>query len=116
MDRILIEGLEVETCIGVYDWERKIKQKLVFDLELFTDINAAAAEDDLSKTLDYKKISDRVADYVATTDYQLIESVANSLCTLLIREFDIPKITLRVSKPSALPEARNTSLIIERSK
>lgn len=115
MDKILIEGLEVETCIGVYDWERRIQQRLVFDLEIQTDIKAAAASDDLSKTVDYKALSDRVIEYVSGTSFELIETLAENLLDLVIREFSLSHIKLKVSKPGAVLQAKNIALVIERS-
>ena len=114
MDRILIEGLEVETCIGVYDWERTIQQRLVFDLDIQTDIRAAAVSDDLANTLDYKALSDRVIEYVSATSFELIEALAENLAELLIDEFDLSWLVLKISKPGAVPQARNVALVIER--
>ena len=115
MDSIFIEGLEVEARIGVYDWEKKVLQRLTFDLEIFTDIEAAAVSDQLAKTIDYKAVSDRLSVYVSDTQFELIEALAENLAGLLIREFDIERLRLRVSKPTALPEAKNVSIVIERS-
>ena len=114
MDRILVEGLQVETCIGVYDWERTIKQRLVFDLEIHTDIKASAASDNLSLTVDYKMLSDRLIEYVSGTSFELLEALAENLAELLIQEFGITHLILKVSKPDAVPQAKNIALVIER--
>lgn len=115
MDVIMIEGLEVEARIGVYDWEKAIQQRLLFDLEMHTDIKAAAAFDDLSNTIDYKAVSDRVSEYVADTQFELIEALAEHLAQLLIAEFNIQRLRLRVSKPGAIPDAKNVCLLIDRT-
>jgi len=115
MDTIFIEGLEVETSIGVYDWEKKIRQRLVFDIEVFIDIKAAAEADELAKTIDYKALSDRVSEYVSETQFELIEALAESLAQLLFREFKLGRLRLRVSKPTAIPGAKNVSLLIDRN-
>lgn len=115
MDKILIEGLLVETRIGVYDWERLIQQPLVFDLELDTDIAAAASSDDLSETIDYKALSDRVVDYVSGTEFELLEALAENLAALILKEFGVSHLRMKVSKPGAVPKAENVSLLIERS-
>ena len=115
MDTIFIEGLEVEARIGVYDWEKKILQRLVFDIEVFVDIKAAATTDELAKTVDYKALSERVLAYVSDTQFELIEALAESLAQLLLQEFALDRLRLRVSKPTAVPEAKNVSLQIERS-
>lgn len=113
-DRIDIEGLRAQTVIGVYDWERRIRQELVFDLCLATDIRPAAASDDIGKTLDYKTLSDRVIDFTESTQHQLIETLAEQVAELVQREFGVRWLRLRVSKPGALPRARNVSVTIER--
>ena len=115
MDSIFIEGLEVEAQIGVYDWEKAIRQRLVFDLEIFTDIKAAAASDELAQTIDYKAVSDSVSAYVSGTEFELIEALAENLAKLLIQKFTMTRLRVRVSKPTAIPEAKNVSLLIDRS-
>lgn len=115
MDKILIEGLAVETVIGVYDWERQIRQRLIFDLEIGTDITAAAKSDKLANTLDYKALSDRVVDYVSATEFELLEALAEDLAQLILREFGVQWLRMKVSKPGAVPKAKNIALIIERN-
>lgn len=115
-DQIHIEGLQLETVIGVYDWERTIRQALVLDLHLATDIKAAAASDDLSKTLDYKAISDRVIEFVEGTRHQLVETLAEQIAALVMTEFGVTGLTLKLSKPGALPRAHNVAVVIARGR
>lgn len=114
MDRVLIEALELETVIGVYDWERTIRQRLLLDLELATDIRPAAATDDLAKTLDYAVISQRIARFADEHDFALVETFAERLAQLLIDEFSIPWLRLTLRKPEAVPTAAAVGVRIER--
>ncbi|WP_158774832.1 dihydroneopterin aldolase [Cobetia sp. L2A1] len=114
MDRVLIEALAVETVIGVYDWERTIRQRLVIDLEMATDIRAAAAGDDLTYTLDYAAISARIQSYAAESSFELVETFAERLAALLREEFSIPWLRMTLRKPGAVPEAVAVGVRIER--
>lgn len=114
MDRVLIEGLAVETVIGVYAWERSIRQRLVLDLELATDIRPAAADDDLAHTLDYAAISACIGDFAAHSAFQLVETFAERLAALLREEFTIAWLRLSVRKPGAVAEASTVGVRIER--
>lgn len=114
MDLVLIEALAVDTVIGVYDWERSIQQRLVLDLALATDIRPAAAGDDLSQTLDYAAISERIAAFAAAHDFELVETFAERLATTLRAEFGIPWLRLTVRKPGAVPQAAAVGVTIER--
>ena len=114
MDRVLIEALAVETVIGVYDWERTIRQRLVIDLEMATDICAAAAGDDLAHTLDYAAISARIQAYADESRFELVETFAERLAALLRTEFSIPWLRMTLRKPGAVPEAAAVGVRIER--
>ncbi|MFK4016982.1 dihydroneopterin aldolase [Cobetia marina] len=114
MDRVLIEALAVETVIGVYDWERTIRQRLMIDLEMATDIRPAAAGDDLTHTLDYAAISARIQTYADDSQFELVETFAERLAALLREEFGIPWLRMTVRKPGAVPEAQAVGVRIER--
>ena len=114
-DRVLIEGLAVETVIGVYGWERNIRQSLVFDIEMQTDISRAAQTDDLEYTLDYDAVSRAVIALAENSEYQLVESLAEALAAMIVSEFSVSWLKLKVSKPNALSAARNVAVQIERS-
>ncbi|NIC04598.1 dihydroneopterin aldolase [Billgrantia bachuensis] len=116
MDCVLIESLELETVIGVYDWERSIRQRLTLDLELATDIRPAAADDDLTKTLDYAAISQRIAGFADEHDFALVETFAERLAQLLMEEFGVPWLRLTLRKPGAVPAAAAVGVRIERGK
>lgn len=114
MDIVFINALKVDAVIGVYDWERKIHQSLVFDLEMGWDISAAAEQDNIELALDYKAVSDRIEEFVRSTEFALIETLAGQLAELLRKEFKIPWLRLRIAKPGAVPAAEQVGLVIER--
>ncbi|MFV0476813.1 MAG: dihydroneopterin aldolase [Parahaliea sp.] len=115
MDRVFITGLQLDTVIGVYDWERSIRQILILDIELAWNNRPAAASDDLHLALDYAAVTKRLQGFAATSQYQLIETFAEQVAALLIAEFAIPWLRLRVSKPGAVAAARTVGVEIERS-
>ncbi|TDO09867.1 MULTISPECIES: dihydroneopterin aldolase [Halomonas] len=114
MDLVLIEALEVDTVIGVYDWERTLTQKLRLDLMLGTDIRAAAADDDIARTLDYATISARIQAFADEHDVALVETFAERLAETLREDFDIVWLRLTVRKPGAVPAAAAVGVSIER--
>ena len=113
-DKVLIVGLRAEAVIGVYEWERGIRQPLELNLEMATDVTAAAEHDDLGKALDYAAISKRVLEEVGASSFQLIESLAEHLASVILGEFGVPWLRLRVMKPTAVPEAESVGVVIER--
>ena len=114
MDRVIIEALEIPCVIGVWDWERKITQRVVVDLELFTDIGPAAASGALEDALDYAAVADRVRAFVIDAEARLIESLAEGIAALVLEEFGVARLRVRVAKPGAVPGARTVAVEIER--
>lgn len=114
MDKVFITRLKTEGVIGVFAWEREVRQTLYIDVEMATDIKKAAATDNLAHTLDYKAITDRIQQFVAASQYQLIETLAEHLAGLLRREFGIPWLRLAVHKPGAIAAAQDVGITIER--
>ena len=114
MDTIYIRELEVETIIGIFDWERERKQTVSIDLDLGCDIRAAACSDDIADALDYKAISHRVRDFVAAAEFQLVETLAEKIATIVLAEFPVPWLRLRLGKPGAVTGSKDTGVIIER--
>ena len=92
MDKIFLNDLNIDTIIGIYDWERETLQTLSFDLEMDWDIRAAAASDHIDDTLDYGAVAQTIVSFVEASRYQLIETLAEDVCTLLLQDFAIPKI------------------------
>jgi dihydroneopterin aldolase len=115
VDQVFIKGLAVEAVIGVYDWERRILQPLVLDLDMGWDISAAAAGDDLAATLDYAAVSMRVLEYVAASQFLLVEALAEHVAALVMQEFSVPWLRLQVTKPGAVAQAAGgVGVLIER--
>lgn len=116
MDKIFLNDLKIDTFIGIYDWEKETLQTLEFDLEIDWDIRAAAASDDIADTLNYGDIAQTVVNFVEASRYQLIETLAEDLCGLLLKEYPIPKLKLTLSKPVALHGQNTAKIVIERTK
>lgn len=116
MDTVFIRELRVDTVIGVYDWERSVRQTLLLDLEMAWDNRPAAAGDQLDRALDYAAVSARVADYLAGRNFQLIETLAERVAALVMEEFAVPWLRLRVCKPGAVSAARDVGVLIERGR
>ena len=113
-DSVFITQLETEAVIGVYDWERTIKQRLVLDLELFCDQRRAADTDDLQYALDYFSISEAVKSLVAASSYQLIETLAEAIARMIYQEFKVEKLIVTVHKPGAVPDVKTVGVKITR--
>ncbi len=114
MDIVYIRELEVETVIGIYDWEREVRQRVSLDLELGTDIRAAAASEDIDNTLCYKTVSDRLIEFIGQSEFLLVETMAEEIAEILTNEFGIKWLRLRLGKPGAVPQAKDVGVIIER--
>lgn len=114
MDIVYIHDLRIDTIIGIYDWERECKQSVSLDLEMATDIRAAAASDDIHKTLDYKNISKRLISFIEESEFLLIETMAESVARIVLEEFNVPWLRLRVGKPGAVTGAKDVGVVIER--
>ena len=114
MDIIYLRDLTIETVIGVYDWEREIRQKVIFDLEMGTDIRKAAASDNIADTLDYKSVAKRVIDYVGKSEFELVETLAEGVAGIILNEFDVPWIRLSLNKKGAVRGATDVGVVIER--
>jgi 7,8-dihydroneopterin aldolase/epimerase/oxygenase len=115
VDRIFVRGLAVDAVIGVYDWERTIRQALVIDLEMAWDIRAAASTDDLSRTLDYAAVSQRVMAFISESRFALVETLAERVAELVRSEFGVTWLRLTLNKPGAVGQASGgVGVIIER--
>lgn len=113
-DSVLIEGLAVETVIGVYDWEREIHQALRVDLEMAWNNRPAAASDDVAQALDYAAVSDHVQEFFTHCQPALLETAAERLAEDLMTAFSIPAVRLTLWKPGAVPAARQVGVRLQR--
>jgi dihydroneopterin aldolase len=113
-DRIFLRALQTECIIGFIDWERQVKQTVILDLELPCDCARAALTDNVESTVDYKKVSKRVLAFVEASQFKLLETLAQTLAVLLIREFDVAWVRLSINKPGAIRHSRDVGVTIER--
>lgn len=113
-DIVFLRGLEIECIIGFIDWERRIKQKVVIDLELPIDCARAAVSDDVVDTLDYMSVASRVREFVGQSEFMLVETMAHRLALLLLEEFGMEWLRLSINKPGAVRGSRDVGVSIER--
>lgn len=114
MDIIYLHDLKIETVIGVFDWERRVRQTVVLDLDMAADIRRAAASDAIDDTLDYKAVAKRLIEFVGGSEFRLVETLAERSAEIVLREFAVPWLRLRVNKQGAVRGARDVGVIIER--
>ena len=114
MDIIFLRGLQIDTVIGIYDWERKIRQTVIIDLEMGTDIRKAAATDDIAHTLDYKTLSKRIIAFVEASEFLLVETLAEKISNIILDVFSVPWLRLTLNKKGAISGASDVGIQIER--
>ena len=114
MDIIFLNEMKIDTVIGIWDWERKIRQTVVIDLEMAADIRQAAASDRVDDTLNYKLVAKRVQEFVGDSEFQLVETLAEKIAAIINDEFAVPWVRVRVNKPGAIRGARDVGVMIER--
>ncbi|MCH8079255.1 MAG: dihydroneopterin aldolase [Proteobacteria bacterium] len=114
MDIIYINDLRIETIIGIYGWERKTKQTVVLDIEMGTDIRKASASGAVEDTLNYKSVAERLISFIGENEFELVETLAEQVANILLDEFAVPRLKLRVNKQGALKGVRDVGVIIER--
>ena len=114
MDKIFLDDMRVETVIGIWEWERKIRQTVAIDLEMSADIRKAAASDEVEDTLNYKSVAKRVQAFVGESSFQLVETLAEKIAAIILDEFDVDWVRVRVNKPGAIRGAKGVGVLIER--
>ena len=114
MDIIFINDLRIETVIGIFDWERKTKQTVILDIEMAGDCRKAAASDNVEDTISYKTVAKRLIEFVENSEFQLVETLAERCAEIVLEEFQLPWVKLRVNKQGALRGARDVGVVIER--
>lgn len=114
MDKIFLKGLVIQAIVGIWDWERKIRQKVVIDLEMGTDIAKAAASDHIDDTLNYKAVAKRVTTFVEESEFQLVETLAERIAGIIRDEFSVPWVRVTVNKPGAIRGSEAVGVQIER--
>jgi dihydroneopterin aldolase len=116
MDKIFITALKAEAIIGIFDWERQVKQTILVDLELSTDIRKAAFSDLIDDTLNYKRVAKRVLAFIEASKFHLVEKLAEQIALLVLEEFGVAAVRITLSKPGAVRGSRDVGIIIERTR
>ena len=114
MDKIFLEELKVDTVIGIWEWERRIRQTVVIDIEMSADIARAAATDDVADTLNYKLVAKRIQSFVADSSFQLVETLAERIAGIIREEHGVAWVRVRVNKPGAIRGSKAVGVVIER--
>jgi dihydroneopterin aldolase len=115
VDKLFLRELKVETLIGFWDWERRVKQTVSIDLEVGTDAQRAAASDSVADALNYEELARRITETVAAAQFHLVESLADAVARIAVTEFGAPWIKVTVAKPGAIRAARDVGVVIERT-
>ena len=114
MDMIYLNDLKIDTVIGIYDWERRVKQTISLDLEMATDIKKAAASDSIDDTLNYKAVAKRLIAFVEESEFQLVETLTEKIAEIIINEFGVPWVRVCLNKRGAVRHASGVGIVIER--
>jgi dihydroneopterin aldolase len=115
-DRIFLHGLSVECIIGFIEWERRVRQTVVVDIEMPVDCARAAASDDVADTLDYKKVAKRAIEFIGASEFKLVETLAHRLALVILAEFGVEWVRISLNKPGAIRNSRDVGVVIERSR
>jgi len=116
MDKIFIHALKTEAIIGIFDWERQVKQTVIIDIEISADIRKAALSDSIVDTLNYKKVAKRVLAFVEGSQFHLVETLAEHVAMLLLEDFGIAWVRISLSKPGAIRSSRDVGVLLERDR
>jgi dihydroneopterin aldolase len=115
MDKIFIHALKTETIVGIFDWERQVKQAVVMDIEFSADIRKAALSDSIDDTLNYKRVAKRVLAFVDESSFHLVETLAEHVAMLILEEFGVSWVGVSLSKPGAIRSSRDVGVVLERT-
>ena len=115
-DRIFLHGLTAECIIGFIDWERRVKQTVVLDIELPVDCARASLTDEVVDTLDYKKVAKRVLAFIEASEFKLVETLAHRVALLILEEFAVEWVRISLNKPGAIRSSRDVGVVIERTR
>ena len=114
MDIIFLKDLRIDAVIGIWEWERRIRQTVSIDLEMSADIRKAAASDSVEDALNYKLVAKRVRQFVGESGFRLVETLAEEIAKIILGEFDVAWVRVRINKPGAIRGARDVGVVIER--
>jgi len=116
VDRIFLTALAAEAIIGIYDWEREVRQRVEVDLEIWVDLAAAAKSDAIDDTLNYKSVAKRVLAFVEESRFRLVEALAGGIARIVLEEFKVARVRVTVHKPGAIRHSRDVGVIVERGR
>ena len=116
MDKIILTDLRIDAVIGIWDWEKRNPQIITIDLEMLTDIKKASQSDSIKDALDYKAVSKRVKQFIQESQFNLIETLAENVAKIILEEFDVQWLKLKISKPFAIRDSKDIGVCIERTK
>ena len=116
MDKIFIHALKTEAIIGIFDWDRQVKQTVLVDIEISADIRKAALSDAIDDTLNYKRVAKRVLSFVEGSSFHLVETLAEHIAMLMLEEFGIAWVRISLSKPGAIRSSRDVGVMLERDR
>lgn len=114
MDKIFLSALSVECIVGIWDWERRVKQTVIIDVEMAADIRRAATTDHIDDTIDYKRVAKRLLAFVGESQYQLVETLTEQIARVIVTEFGVSWVKVRLNKRGAIRGARDVGIEIER--
>ena len=114
MDKIFIHALKTETIVGIFDWERQVKQTVVIDIEFSADIRKAALSDSIDDTLNYKRVAKRVLTFVEQSSFHLVETLAEHIAMLILEDFGVAWVSISLSKPGAIRSSRDVGVMLQR--
>jgi dihydroneopterin aldolase len=116
MDKIFIHALKTEAIIGIFDWERQVKQTVLVDLQMSVDVRKAAASDSIDDALNYKRVAKRVLAFVENSQFHLVETLTEQIAMIVLAEFAVSWVRVELSKPGALRSSRDVGIIVERTR
>lgn len=116
MDKIFIHALKTETIIGIFDWERQVKQTVLLDIEISADVRKAALTDSVDQTVNYKRLAKRVLAFVEASQFHLVEALAEHVAMLILDEFGVSWVSIVLSKPGAVRSSRDVGVALERDR
>jgi dihydroneopterin aldolase len=116
MDKIFIHALKTEAIIGIFDWERQVKQTVLIDVELSADIRKAALSDAIADTLNYKAVAKRILSFVEASQFHLVETLAEHIAMLILEDFGVAWVGIKLSKPGAVRSSRDVGVALERDR
>lgn len=114
MDKIFLSSLSVECIVGIWEWERRVKQTVIIDIEMAADIRKAAASDHIEDTIDYKKVAKALLAFVGESQFQLVETLTERIAELIVTRFGVSWVKVRLNKQGAIRGARDVGIQIER--